>query len=123
MRNGVPGSEIAAAAMILFAPGEERLAPRLTGRNGPRAALKDGYNSSSRDKRRSSPKLVTSEMRQNSVAVMPEVIVRPRENGSMRIDLDSGEIARIVKALEHHHAYLQAQRRDDNRYLRLADPR
>jgi hypothetical protein len=39
----------------------------------------------------------------------------------MKIDLDSEEIARIVKALEHYHAYLQSQRRDDSRYLQLAE--
>jgi hypothetical protein len=47
---------------------------------------------------------------------MPEIIVRPRENGSMKIDLDSEEIARIVKALEHYHAYLRSQQRDDSRH-------
>jgi hypothetical protein len=39
----------------------------------------------------------------------------------MKIDLGSEEIARIVKALEHYHAYLQSQRRDDGRYLELAE--
>jgi hypothetical protein len=39
----------------------------------------------------------------------------------MKIDLDSEEIARIVKALEHYDAYLQSQRRDDSRYLQLAE--
>jgi hypothetical protein len=40
----------------------------------------------------------------------------------MKINLDSGEIVRIVKALEHYHAYLRSRQRDDNgRYLRLAE--
>ena len=40
----------------------------------------------------------------------------------MKIDLDSEEIARIVKALEHYHAYLRSQQQDDKgRYLRLAE--
>ena len=54
--------------------------------------------------------------------VMPPVIPQVTENGSKKIDLDSEEIARIVQALEHYHAYLRSQRRDDNgRYLRLAE--
>jgi hypothetical protein len=52
---------------------------------------------------------------------MPEIIVRPRENGSMKINLDSEEIARIVQALEHYHAYLRSKRRDDSTYMRLAE--
>jgi hypothetical protein len=39
----------------------------------------------------------------------------------MKIDLDSEEIARIVQALEHYHAYLRSQRRDDSTYMRLAE--
>ena len=40
----------------------------------------------------------------------------------MKIDLDSEEIARIVKALEHYHAYLRSQQRDERgAYLRLAE--
>jgi hypothetical protein len=40
----------------------------------------------------------------------------------MKIDLDSEEIARIVKALEHYHAYLRSQRQDERgAYLRLAE--
>ena len=39
----------------------------------------------------------------------------------MKINLDSGEIARIVKVLEHYHAYLRSQQRDDSAYLRLAE--
>ena len=45
-----------------------------------------------------------------------------RENGSMKIDLDSEELARIVKALEHYHAYLRSQQQDERgAYLRLAE--
>jgi hypothetical protein len=40
----------------------------------------------------------------------------------MKIDLDSGEISRIVKALEHYHAYLRSQQQDERgAYLRLAE--
>jgi hypothetical protein len=41
----------------------------------------------------------------------------------MKIDLDSEEIARIVKALEHYHAYLRRSQQPDERgaYLRLAE--
>ena len=38
----------------------------------------------------------------------------------MKINLDSEEIARIVQVLEHYHAYLRSQRRDDSTYMRLA---
>jgi hypothetical protein len=52
---------------------------------------------------------------------MPSVIPQVTENASMKIDLDSEEIAWIVKALEHYHAYLWSQQRDDSRYLQLAE--
>jgi hypothetical protein len=40
----------------------------------------------------------------------------------MKIDLDSEELARIVKALEHYHAYLRSQQQDERgAYLRLAE--
>jgi hypothetical protein len=39
----------------------------------------------------------------------------------MKINLDSEEIARIMMALEHYHAYLRSQQRDDCRYMRLAE--
>jgi hypothetical protein len=43
-------------------------------------------------------------------------------NPAMKIDLDSEEIARIVKALEHYHAYLRSQQQDERgAYLRLAE--
>jgi len=47
--------------------------------------------------------------------VMPPVIPQVTENGSKKIDLDSEEIARIVKALEQYHAYLRSQQPDDSR--------
>jgi len=39
----------------------------------------------------------------------------------MKINLGSEEIARIVKASEHYHAYLRSQQRDDGAYLRLRE--
>jgi hypothetical protein len=45
----------------------------------------------------------------------------PGENGNIKIDLDSEEVARIVKALEHYHAYLSQQLDGNGRYLRLAE--
>jgi hypothetical protein len=39
----------------------------------------------------------------------------------MKINLDAEEIARIVQALEHYHADLRSQRRDDSTYMRLAE--
>jgi hypothetical protein len=41
--------------------------------------------------------------------------------GIMKINLDSEDIARIVQALEHYHAYLRSQRRDDITYMQLAE--
>ena len=41
--------------------------------------------------------------------------------GEMKIELSEDELTLITRALEHHHAYLLSQKREDGRYLDLAE--